>query len=548
MKKTYRAAQLLLAAAIFPATAMAQSAIDAYNLSQTELRGTARFMSMAGAFTALGGDISTLGQNPAGIGVYRGNDIGLTADLTFATNKSTGIPRGASESNTHFDVNNFGYVGTLNLPSKVMQTLSWGVSYNRLKSFSRDFRGSSIPLETSMSNYIGLMTDGTDPADMKFYDDYDPYQEPGINWLSILGFSGGIINPEFITDSQGNETVIYNGLFQYAVPGSNGNPDISATKGSADFTVHERGYTDEYNIDFGGNLSNVAYWGLGIGITDVNRESWTTYSETLKGANVPLNSDEYGIEEGNCDWEIDNWKKTTGTGFNLKLGVILKPINELRIGLAVHTPTWYSMTTYYQGDISFGANNGYKAQDHTNLADYNWNMRSPWRLMAGIAGVVGGRGIISLDYEYTATNKMHTSKNFEDFDLYNADIADYFRSSNTIRLGGEFRVTPQFSLRAGYSYTSSDVKNDVYDGNYEIYTSGTDLGYSFNKTTNSVTAGVGYRSGGFYVDLVYVYSHRESTYNCFTSFTDFDGYWSLAPKATIDQNISQVALTLGYKF
>ncbi|MBD5226306.1 MAG: hypothetical protein HDS68_10170 [Bacteroidales bacterium] len=547
MKKIYHSA-LILAAVAVPAAGTAQSAIDAYNLSQTELRGTARFMSMAGAFTALGGDLSTLGQNPAGIGVYRGNDIGLTASLTFASNSSSGIPGSASQNNTHFDVNNFGYVGTLNISNPVMQTFSWGLTYNRLNSFSRNYRGSRIPLETSMSNYVALMTDGISPDKMKFYDNYDPYQDSDINWLSILGFSGGISNPETITDSQGNSEIIYNGLFQYAVPGSNGNPGIPATTGTADFTVQERGYTDEYNIDFGGNLANVVYWGLGFGITDINRESWTTYTETLQGANVPLNSDQYGIEEGNCDWELDNWKKTTGTGFNVKLGLIFKPVNELRIGLAVHTPTWYSLTTSYQGNISFGANNGYQAQDYTNLATYSWNMRSPWRMMAGIAGVIGGRGILSLDYEYTGTDRMHTSDAYGDFSLYNDDIKDYFRSSNTIRLGGEFRVTPQFSIRAGYAFTSSNVKDEYYDNNYEVYTSGTDLGYTFNKTTNSVTAGVGYRTGGFYVDLAYVYSHRESKYNCFTHFKDYDGYWTAAPGATIAQNTNQLALTLGYKF
>ena len=47
--------------------------------------GTARFMSMGGAFTALGGDISTLSQNPAGIGVFRTSEMmsNLRAALTI---------------------------------------------------------------------------------------------------------------------------------------------------------------------------------------------------------------------------------------------------------------------------------------------------------------------------------------------------------------------------------------------------------------------------------------------------------------------------------
>ena len=109
---------------MLPVALWGQSPVDAYNLSQTELRGSARFMSMAGAFTALGGDLSTLNQNPAGIGVYRGSDVGLTLDLNMMSSKSSGIPAGSSWNRTHFDVNNFGYVGTFNLNDQVMQTFS----------------------------------------------------------------------------------------------------------------------------------------------------------------------------------------------------------------------------------------------------------------------------------------------------------------------------------------------------------------------------------------------------------------------------------------
>lgn len=45
-----------------PLMANAQAAFDALQLSQQDLNGTARSMSMAGAFGALGGDLSTLGR------------------------------------------------------------------------------------------------------------------------------------------------------------------------------------------------------------------------------------------------------------------------------------------------------------------------------------------------------------------------------------------------------------------------------------------------------------------------------------------------------
>lgn len=550
MKTISRIFQILMLTAI-PATAAAQSSIDALTLSDTELRGTSRFMSMAGAFTALGGDLSTLTQNPAGIGVYRGSDVALTLDLSFLSNKSNNIPGGATMNNTHFDANTIGYVGTMNFGSNsVMSTFSWGVSYNRLKSFTRNYRGSGIPLQTSMSNYIALMSDGIDPENMISKSGYDPYQDSQINWMNILAFNGAITTPTIVTDNAGKVTdIYYDGLFQYDVPAQDGKPAIPATTGTAGFNVRERGYADEYNIAFGGNLANVVQWGLDLGITDLTHEQWTSYDEALQGANIRAGNEYYDvIEEGDCDWQIDNWKKTTGTGFNLKFGLILKPVQELRIGVAVHTPTWYSMTTSYNANLTYGGSNRVQRDRGTNTAVYDWNLRTPWKLMFGLAGVIGGRGIISADYEYSAYDKMHTSDSYGDFDDYNDDIATYFRATNTLRLGAEFRVTPQFSLRLGYSYASSNVKSDAADNNLEIYTSGTNLGYTFNQSSNYVTAGLGYRTGGFYVDLAYVNRQRTSTYHCFTPFQDYDGLWTLAPQAKIKENANQLALTVGYKF
>lgn len=550
MKTISRIFQILMLTAI-PATAAAQSSIDALTLSDTELRGTSRFMSMAGAFTALGGDLSTLTQNPAGIGVYRGSDVALTLDLSFLSNKSSNIPGGATMNNTNFDANTIGYVGTMNFGSNsVMSTFSWGVSYNRLKSFTRNYRGSGIPLQTSMSNYIALMSDGIDPENMISKSGYDPYQDSQINWMNILAFNGAITTPTIVTDNAGKVTdIYYDGLFQYDVPAQDGKPAISATTGTAGFNVRERGYADEYNIAFGGNLANVVQWGLDLGITDLTHEQWTSYDESLQGANIRAGNEYYDvIEEGDCDWQIDNWKKTTGTGFNLKFGLILKPVQELRIGVAVHTPTWYSMTTSYNANLTYGGSNRVQRDRGTNTAVYDWNLRTPWKLMFGLAGVIGGRGIISADYEYSAYDKMHTSDSYGDFDDYNDDIATYFRATNTLRLGAEFRVTPQFSLRLGYSYASSNVKSDAADNNLEIYTSGTNLGYTFNQSSNYVTAGLGYRTGGFYVDLAYVNRQRTSTYHCFTPFQDYDGLWTLAPQAKIKENANQLALTVGYKF
>src|SRR5674536_391977 len=73
---------LLISAVLFMFQGViAQNVDDALRYSQSFYGGTARFMSMGGAFTALGGDISSLSQNPAGLGVFRSSEITLTPQL-----------------------------------------------------------------------------------------------------------------------------------------------------------------------------------------------------------------------------------------------------------------------------------------------------------------------------------------------------------------------------------------------------------------------------------------------------------------------------------
>jgi hypothetical protein len=532
---------LLPALMMLPTAMFAQSAVDAYNLSQNELRGTARFMSMAGAFTALGGDLSTLNQNPAGIGVYRGNDIGITFDLNMMSSKTNDF---SSWDKTHFDVNNVGYVGTVNIGGDVMQSFSWGVSYGRRNSFERHYKGSGLPMSTSLSNFIAINTDGVDASKMSFAGGLNPYSSTDISRLSILAYTSGLITPVPMLGSDGKyyDTTEYDGLFEY---GSNG---VKPSTGTADFMISERGYVDEYSINFGGNLANTVYWGLGVGITDMNYEQSASYVETIQGANVPA-KDGVGVEEGDCDYQLDSYQKIDGTGVNLKVGVIIKPVNEFRIGLAVHTPTYYSLHKSYDGAVDFGSSISSPVSEYTDLDYYDWNLRTPWRLMAGVAGVIGGRGIISADYEYQAYQDMKSSDDYGDFDIYNNDVKDYFKASHTFRLGAEYRLSPNFSVRAGYSYVSSAAKDIVKSSDITVYNeSSCNPSYTLDNSTNYGTFGLGYRSGGFYLDLAYVYKHTSATYRAFGSFNEYTNYWEDAPSASVKLNSNNVVLTLGYKF
>lgn len=544
MKKTIITAVV----ASLPAMLMAQSAINAYQLSQSDFRGTARFMSMGGAFGALGGDLSTLNQNPAGIGVYRGSEIGVTVDFDIASVETTTAAGKFKNDKTNVYCNNFGYIGTVNLDNDVMPTFSWGATYSRVASFDRIYNGSFPSLGTSMSNYIANFSNGYlpetlyEPGQGEPGAGYNPFQDSDADWLSILAYNSYMINPIGNTDE-------YNGLFK------------NGTTGNAQFSVRERGYVDEYSINFGGNISNTLYWGLGFGITDLSFTQEAFYDEELTNARIP---NEYadGTTNGDAYNALSNYSHVTGSGFNMKFGVILKPINEFRIGLAVHTPTWYTLSQSSNADVDYsyapspesGETWSYpSANYYTDVAYYDWKMKSPWRLIASAAGVIGGRFIISGDYEYTAYNNMTVSQrnswdDFQTIEEVSGDVKDYFKAANTVRLGAELRVTPQFSLRAGYSYSTTNVQDGIANDDVYVYvyTAGTNPAYTLDNTTQYVTCGLGYRFSGFYVDAAYVHKNRKSTYHAFSPFEE--GGWQVGPQADIVHNSNNIVISLGYKF
>ena len=528
-----------------PSLLMAQRAMDGYSFSQPDLKGTARFMSMGGAFGALGGDLSSLSQNPAGIGVYRNNEIGVTVDLDAQQSKATSQHFSTTWDKTPFYLNNAGVVFTIR-NSGALRNFNMGFTYNKSSSFNRRFRGAVPSLDNSITNYIAALANGQevtvgDVTTTNTFDPYNPndgkFQAP---WATILGYDS-----RFITPREQDGKVHWDGQF------GNG------TTGSGHFRVVEKGCVDEYNIALGGNISNVFYWGMDFGIINFDYSSSSIWREELQNAYVA--NPQKVIEQTTSSFNLYNGYKVTGTGFNYKLGFIVKPIQELRLGFAFHTPTWYDLEQSYIGyvEANYGnhrspinqfTNNGYDAV-------YDFKFRTPWRLIASVATVLANRFIISADYEWANYCGMHFSDKYEDdywlspdgdtYGYTNSDIKSYYRTVNTVRLGAEARLTRNISLRAGYSLSSAPTTHGVRDGKTPVYTDGARMDYSLDDVTYYITGGVGFHSKGFYTDLAYVYKNRKGKWYPYPVDTDFP---TMGPSVDVHNANHQIVLSMGFKF
>ena len=527
----------------------AQDAFDVLQMSQTELRGTSRFQSMAGAFGALGGDISTLTQNPAGIGVYRSSDLGITMSVDRNSSKA-----GVDEmSSTRFNVNNVGYVGAIRLDSEVVPNLNFGFSYNRLQSFNRHYVGGVANIPTSMSNFIADEFVNVNPngpfteADLYWTDDFNPYFDGNAPWAAVTTY-------DMPTKTNGYVGIINaNGDYMQGLFGD-------GTRGDAYYEVDERGHADEYNIAFGGNVSNKLYFGLDFGILDLDYRSFQAYEEDLNNAYIMLDDEDLLLspisnQNTRADWGLYNYLHSEGTGVNFKFGLIWRPTKELRIGAAFHTPTFYDMRDTYYVESSLKAyqdgNQLYSATKGSNDGyDYSssYTISTPWRFMGSLAGVIGTSGIISLDYECVANKTMRIGDdrghNYPDV---TANVKDYFKPTHIIRLGAEYRLSPSWSLRGGYSYKTTQVEKGVDEYDYNISTVGTNPAYQYDNSVQNITCGLGYRYKSFYTDLAYVHNIRKSVYNAFSPINDDFGYEPNVSADVVDHN-NRFSLTLGMRF
>ena len=569
MKKLYFTVSALIAAGLAPLMMSAQSATDAYQISQYDLKGTARFMSMAGAFGALGGDLSTLSQNPAGIGVYRSSELGFTLNLDAqqSTSKSMGVSN--TDNQTRFYLNNIGGVATIRLNSSAVPNFNIGFTYNKAASFDRQYSGRIPTLNTSLSNYIAGVanTYGLTEADVRATDNYEPYKNPKVPWMTILGYDAMLIDPEIVQTNGGQATEWY-GQFG------------DGTTGNATFGVSERGSVDEYNIAFGGNINNVVYWGMNFDIVSMDYRISSMWNENLQNAWV-FNPDTEKVSQMDARWALKDYYRLSGTGFNYQLGVIVKPIQELRLGLAFHTPTFYKLTETFDPetiDYSYPFGSDYAV---TNNNEGNWNsvnLTSPWKVIASVAGVIGQKFIVSADYEWIGYSGMRFSKassyNYGyddpwwdydyDFGYYssratthdltydsnpeefsNQKIKQIYKGTSTFRIGAEYRVTPSFSVRAGYSYTTSPVTDEAKKEIATVPSAGIISNYRLDNSTNYVTCGLGYRYRGFYIDAAYVWKHLSSEYYPFSPDPASE---MPSEKASLSLNNSQVVVSLGFKF
>ena len=421
---------------------------DVQRFSERHLMGTARYVGIGGAMTAVGGDPSAVMDNPAGLGLYRRNEITLSISETIdRTQQAEGID---TYQSARFAAPNIATIWVWGNPNKQRGMIYSNVmlSANRLANFNREIvaKGTGLGMVPS----ICALTNGLDET----YLQNKPWDDTEIGWLSILGYETYLINPQ--VDSLAMDVI---NQYQWT-------PAVDFTEGS--LSVSEVGYYDQYTLSWAGNISNQWYVGLSVNIPTLSYTKRTSHYETDRFQSA----------------ELKSMYHLSGVGVSGTIGLIYRPIQALRVGASFHTPTMMSLSIQTEGDM-YSTVEGKKYEALTPASGVvSSEMVSPLRTSVSVAGQIGNKGLIAVQYDYAHSSEME-------------DV-------HTLRIGAEAQATRGLFLNAGYVYESSFMKTDpVWMLGYnEIRT---DMDYRYTQSSQYLSAGVGYRSDAVVAQLAYQY-------------------------------------------
>jgi hypothetical protein len=461
----------------------AQNEQDVLRYSYVQTGGTTRSLSMGGALGAVGGDFAALNINPAGLGIYRSGEFSLTADYNAFSSDARYLGNSMKDNGFKMGLSHFGLAFPIHVSkegSGGLKGLSFAVGYNKLKDF-----GQNITMK-SINNSNSLVDEFVHSANQT-HGQWDPFSD-GLAWETYL------IDYDSLA-----------GVYFSDFDGSN----YGQTQRR---TVNTRGYLGEYNFSLGLNLSDRLYFGAAMGLQKANYSEVWEHSET--DPNDVINFFE--------SFSYRNTLNTSGSGVNLKLGLIARPLDFLRIGASIQTPTVLKMKDDFTSNMSTDLNDGQPTHKYDANGQFNYSVSTPFRATGSLALIFKQYGLISVDYEFVdySSGRLRSS----DYDFFNENeaVTQRYKAASNLRIGGELVLMGSYYVRGGYAlYGNPYVAGEPNSG----------------KNLNVFSAGVGYRDNQYFLDLGFAHSAWDQEYFLYGSNS-----------ASVSNIQTRFSATLGFKF
>ncbi len=511
MKKIFS----LAAICVCCSSLMAQEPADALRYSWTISSGTARQQAIGGAMASLGGDISSTFVNPAGLGFFKTGDFVISPGYNLFKNNATYYGRSETDKRNSFSFGTTGFVmGTET--DRRRSGAAFALAINRTASFSNKIL------------YRGLNTQNS--YSQKFLEEINNRNDKDANSVaSNYPFGTSLAFNTYWIDTINGGT---SGNYQFQSRATIGNL-------LQENSITNSGGITELALAFAGNSKDKFYYGGTIGIPFLNYNRESSFIEADASTNTTNNFDYASITEN---------LNTVGVGINLKLGIIYKPQEYIRLGLAIHTPTFFSMTDKYSASVTTGTENykGLLTQSSGTFtnnqdAEFKYWHTTAYRIMASasyvlreIEDVRKQKGFLTADIEYvnykassfTTDPNGDNSQDTKDYlKTLNNAIDNAYKGAFNFKAGGELKFTT-IMARLGVAYYGNPYKN---------------LGNGEKGNRFQLSGGLGYRNKGMFIDLTYVHTMGKDVHYAYRlQNSAFTG-------ANLKQTAGNILATIGFK-
>jgi hypothetical protein len=501
----------------------AQTPEDALRMSWNVPSGSARHQAIGGAMGSLGGDITSIFVNPAGLGFYKTGEVVLTPGISLLKGKSSF--RGTDAATDRLNRFNFGTSGIVwghGTPNSQWSGRAFSLAINRTANFNNvtryegvnDYSSFTEPLANEFFDYyVDRKTSNPQLTDAQIID--DALDEPNLSLLSKMALYTYLVD---IDSANGQSTIVSRAEQAGILSQSN--------------LIESKGGITEIALGFAANMDDKIYLGASLGVPIVNYERTTSYTEeSATGADDEFNSSLY-----------NETFTSKGVGINAKLGLIFKPVDYVRLGIGIHTPTLYglkdNLSSTLRADLNSGTDEVASSVFNEGLdPEFRYDIRSPWKFLLSasyvlreVQDVTQQRGFLTADVEYVGYGGSRFASGDEfisddAFDEINKTVKDIYKGAFNFRAGGELKFNT-IMARAGFAW---------YGNPYEDK--------QLKARRMNISGGLGYRNRGMFIDLTYVHAMNRDV--------NFP-YRVDAPRentfAELREGNGNVLVTLGFKF
>lgn len=505
--------KIMLAALVMSAYAQAQNEVDILRYSQQYNLGTARSQGVGGAFGSVGADFSSTYLNPAGLGLYRRNELHLSAAVTGTLTPGNFLGNTLDESRTNFNIPSFGVVlskvntGLNGDADKGIINYNFAFGHNRTNNFQQNIFMEGYNTRSNLSQFFVEQSNGI-PS----------------NQISAAGTEFEFYNlgwNAYLTDTANNN-------YTYYSPWFNGDNDYRVKQSQK---IEKRGAMDEYNFSGSINIDNVLYLGAGLVFNDIRHKYTSVFEESDPDKTV---TSSFTDTTGNFyrSSYLKTEVNTEGQGVAGRFGFILRPVDFFRFGLSMQTASRINMKDEYQYKVGSDIRwpNIGKIDVESPKGTYEYQLITPARYTASAMFMHPQLGFVSVDADMiNYANGRLTATDFT-FSEANSRARASYQEAYQLRVGAELKLQDVYRLRMGYNLATNPYKNEIPGVSKD------------DLTRQSYSVGAGYNDGIYFIDLAVV----RTTFNEFyTPYQLNNGY---SPTGKASHNMINVAVTGGVRF